>query len=154
MKYTFFNALLLLSEQVGSIPLPGDLHIHIDGKDLKDVGRKSGSRINRDRNFSTFSVGESELGREMTHSSKKMTATKNRNIVNKGTFHDGFKQNDSRCEPSKNPNFINEAKAEIHGLVEQNINCKNMITGGAGEGTNYDYDYDVGGKTIDESEES
>ena len=71
-----------------------------------------------------------------------MTATKNRNIVNKGTFHDGFKQNDSRCEPSKNPNFINEAKAEVHGLVEQNVNCKNMITGGADEGTDY-FDPDV-----------
>ena len=65
-----------------------------------------------------------------------MTATRNRKIVNKGTFEDGFKQIDYRCEPSNNPNFINEAKAEVHGLVEQTVNCTNMITGGAGERTN------------------
>ena len=61
MKYTFVNALLLLFEQVWSIPLPGDLHIHIDGKDLKDVGRKSGSKINNNRIFSTFPVAEAEF---------------------------------------------------------------------------------------------
>ena len=61
MKYTIVSALLLISEQVLLIPLPGDLHIHIDGKDLKDDGRKSGSRINRDRNLSPFLAGESEL---------------------------------------------------------------------------------------------
>ena len=62
MWFAIVNALLLESQRVWSLPSPGDIHIHVDGKDLKDNGIKveNRTRTNKGRYFAVFPVEEAE----------------------------------------------------------------------------------------------